>query len=77
MDNVLELLKSKIKNQNNKILDLQEENKILKSKLANIDHANYDILQKSEDIVSNIDKTLSQSHVNNVDLSDIIRSTYE
>jgi hypothetical protein len=77
MDDVLELLKVKINNMNKKILNLQEENKILKSRLANIDHANYDILQKSEDIVSNIDKTLSQSHVNNVDLSDIIRSTYE
>jgi hypothetical protein len=77
MDNVLELLKIKIDNMNKKILYLQEENKNLKSKLSNIDHVNYDILQKSEDIVSNIDKTLSQSHVNNVDLSDIIRSTYE
>jgi predicted metal-dependent phosphotriesterase family hydrolase len=77
MDDVLELLKVKINNMNKKILNLQEENKILKSRLANIDHVNYDILQKSEDIVSNIDKTLSQSHVNNVDLSDIIRSTYE
>jgi hypothetical protein len=40
MDDVLELLKVKINNMNKKILNLQEENKILKSRLANIDHVN-------------------------------------
>jgi regulator of replication initiation timing len=77
---ILNLLKVKINNMKKIIVHLQNENESLRLELSNINNENSHLLQRSEDMLSSIDKTLSNikySKDNEIDISEIISSKYE
>ncbi|MBT5982859.1 MAG: hypothetical protein HOG72_03345 [Campylobacteraceae bacterium] len=74
---VLNILKSKINSMNKELLRLHDENQSLRLELDNINSENNHLLQRSEDMLSTIDKTLSNpkyAKENDIDILDIIES---